>query len=168
MRQIDKNYLKNEGGVLCLICGAKLNYISNTHLKLHNLTNMQYKEKFPLTPTMSRKTLEKMSMNGKKHKNNFMKIIQKGKPNVSAFINSKRTIMLKKSLGLSNRSEESIKRQVDTLRKKVVSGEWYNPSSSLKAREKMSASAKERYLQRPKNKLGQFLAQPNKKRKSKT
>ena len=31
----------------CKICGKKLRYLSNTHLKTHNLTIKQYKELYP-------------------------------------------------------------------------------------------------------------------------
>jgi hypothetical protein len=31
----------------CLICNKEFSYVSNTHLKTHNLTPIEYKTKFP-------------------------------------------------------------------------------------------------------------------------
>lgn len=52
--QIDSNKTK----VVCCICGKKLRNISNTHLKLHGLTQQEYKKKYPEAKIFSEGLLE--------------------------------------------------------------------------------------------------------------
>jgi hypothetical protein len=66
----DKNYFKvsikkikkekilnsfKENYVICKICGKKLKYLTNSHLKTHNITTTDYKLKFPTESIISNK-----------------------------------------------------------------------------------------------------------------
>lgn len=158
MRQISKNYLKNIGGVECLICGMKLKYISNTHLKKHHLSNKEYKKQFPFTPTMSKETLEKISNNGKKHKSQFMKV-RTTNQNLSSIRNGQ-LISLAWKMGILKRTLESKIKQSNTLKKMAKNGTWKSPSLSLEARKKISLRQKERWkngLNKRDKSSGRFL-----------
>lgn len=53
--------------VICEICNNKLRRISNTHLKFHNITMLEYKKMFPNTPMESKVYLKSISNAGEKH-----------------------------------------------------------------------------------------------------
>ena len=47
LKQDKENFLDGiDNSVLCAICGKKLKFINNKHLKKHNITNQEYKEKY--------------------------------------------------------------------------------------------------------------------------
>ena len=47
LKQKNENYNNTHTFVKCMICGKVLRNISNTHLKKHNITQQEYKIKFP-------------------------------------------------------------------------------------------------------------------------
>jgi len=47
--------------VFCMVCGKGLKTITNTHLKTHNMTTKEYKEKFPNSKFMSNNSKTKVS-----------------------------------------------------------------------------------------------------------
>jgi very-short-patch-repair endonuclease len=76
-RIINKEETKKNGGfVLCKICSKKLRYITNTHLKKHNITPEEYKLKFGIENYASRNFKEKTRKNlqtaSKKIKKSFV------------------------------------------------------------------------------------------------
>lgn len=144
-RQVGKEYLDNIGKVKCLICGDYFKYISNTHLRKHNLTNIEYKQNFPYTPTMSRETLEMMHNNGIKRKAFFIGIRTINPSFNKCWEKSKETLPIRQKLGLCKRTESSIAKQITTLKDKAKKGLWYNPSSTQEAKDKIRNSAKKRY-----------------------
>lgn len=44
---MNKVYMEVDCMVECKVCGKKMKWIQNTHLKQHNMTKEEYKEKFP-------------------------------------------------------------------------------------------------------------------------
>ena len=58
VKNAKKEYDKTHTFVKCMICGKKLRNISNTHLKLHGITQQQYKEQFPNAPLFAEGLLE--------------------------------------------------------------------------------------------------------------
>lgn len=66
---LEGRYLAQEGGekdlqdvstVTCEICGKKLREITNTHLRIHDMTVDEYKKEFPDAETVSRGTRKKL------------------------------------------------------------------------------------------------------------
>lgn len=47
--------------VICPICNKEMNYINNSHLKMHDLTPASFKEKFPNYKNISDLSLQGMS-----------------------------------------------------------------------------------------------------------
>jgi len=57
LKNNEEEYLKNlNNSVTCEICGKKLRFINNKHLKIHNITSEQYKNKYPNSNTASNST----------------------------------------------------------------------------------------------------------------
>ena len=46
-KHIGKEGKLNDDHIICIICGDKLKYLTNTHLKKHNITLTEYKLKYP-------------------------------------------------------------------------------------------------------------------------
>lgn len=58
-----KKIENNKTYVYCKICGKKLRNISNTHLKIHNITQQEYKNMFPDEPLFADGLLELQKKN---------------------------------------------------------------------------------------------------------
>ena len=68
--QLDrKNFINEseENQITCLECGERMKTITNTHLKKHNLSKKQYKEKHFLSKLSSISTSNKLSINTSKY-----------------------------------------------------------------------------------------------------
>lgn len=50
--------------IKCAVCNKKMKWITHTHLKLHNLTTKEYKNKFPNSNMISKETSKKISNAG--------------------------------------------------------------------------------------------------------
>lgn len=64
--EIENEKESTRSKVECEICGTLLRNISNTHLKKHNLTQQEYKEKFPDSPLFAEGLLEIQKNNREK------------------------------------------------------------------------------------------------------
>jgi len=62
----DKKILESRPHVICAICGKRLRNISNTHMQLHNMTQQEYKEKYPNRPIFSNGLIDLQAENRNK------------------------------------------------------------------------------------------------------
>jgi transcription elongation factor Elf1 len=72
-KSIEKNELfnNNDNFITCEICGEDFKTISNTHLKLHNITTQEYKLKYGENSLISENTKKEFITNLSKCDNNF-------------------------------------------------------------------------------------------------
>lgn len=61
--RIDIMLSDNDNYVICKICNKKVKSLTNTHLKRHNITLYDYKEKFPKEKYHSKKFVDETSLN---------------------------------------------------------------------------------------------------------
>ncbi len=65
--------LKKDNFVICKICGEKMRYLTNTHLKKHNITPEEYKIKYPNEEYASKNFVNKTKKNLIKASKNIKK-----------------------------------------------------------------------------------------------
>ena len=92
-------YLENEDYVVCQICKEKMKQITYKHLKKHNLTTKEYKEKFP--NHMIRCTSSKIKHINNQNKTNLKKYGVK-RPLQNKDIKNKADLTLKNNYGVNN------------------------------------------------------------------
>lgn len=59
----NEHFTIEENFVICKVCGVKMKTISNTHLKKHNLSVLEYKLKYPNDSLVSNEKLEEFKKN---------------------------------------------------------------------------------------------------------
>jgi DNA-dependent RNA polymerase auxiliary subunit epsilon len=79
--------LKEGNFVICKICGEKMRYITNTHLKKHNITPEEYKQKYPNEDYASKNFIYKTKKNLIKASKNIKKsFVSKPEKDLKNFI----------------------------------------------------------------------------------
>lgn len=96
--------------VTCQICGQQMNWIQNTHLKKHNMTLEEYREKFPNSPTKTQAVHEEIVRTRYRVKRVPIKICKRegcGKPvtnwRVNIYCSSRCNALDNESVGLHHK-----------------------------------------------------------------
>lgn len=130
--------------VKCMICGEELNFINNLHLKTHNITVKEYREKFPNAPLLSEGLKKQISetLTGRTKENNESVKRQSEKMTGRTKENHKGVRRQSEKLtGRTKENDEGTRRQADALRGRTKENYDYIQQRS----EKVKGRTKEDY-----------------------
>jgi len=134
----------------CLICNKRLHYISNTHLKTHNMTMKEYMDRFPDSPTRSELFNHKMNEQNKIKGKKISKY-RKGKTYKELF-GEERAKEIRKNVSEAHKGEKNYfygKHLSEETKKKISlknKGRKLKHPRSLEYRRKISESNRNRII----------------------
>ena len=130
--------------VKCMVCGKELDFINDLHLKTHNLSVKEYREKYPGVPLLSEETKRKISktLTGRTKENN--ESVKSQSEKMRGRTKENHEGVRKHSEKIKGRTKENhsgIKRQADALRGRTKENYGYIQQRA----EKMKGRTKENY-----------------------
>ena len=150
--------------VKCMICGEELNFINNLHLKTHNITVKEYREKFPNAPLLSEGLKKQISetLTGRTKENNESvrrqseKMIGRTKETHEGVRRQS-----EKLTGRTKENDEGTRRQADALRGRTKEEYEYiqQQADKLTGRTKEEYDYLKRQSEKMKSRTGELAPQ---------